>query len=71
MIKNNEVGGNAPALERANVEITPAMVEAGASVVMLDRHDLSAEELARQVFEAMVRAGADRWQFGGGTHPRQ
>jgi hypothetical protein len=37
-------------------EITPEMVEAGAEIIRCDRYDLSADELARKVFEAMVSA---------------
>lgn len=51
---DRRLGRNARSLERLKIELTPAMLEAGAHVVRSYRYDLGAPELARQVFEAMV-----------------
>ena len=53
------------------VEITPKMIEAGAEIIRSDRYDLTARELARQVFEAMASAQASRRRPYAGSQRRR
>lgn len=64
MIRNNEVGGNAPSLEATDHEVTPEMEDAGSKVLAYSGADFTfwpadgdsreARSLARDIYQAMA-----------------